>query len=127
MSIIEKAAGKLEADYQTPPVQPFAAGSNVERERALIEASIERAAASFGELPAKPARKAPASDDDGPITVWGGASRRVFIDLKRLKAMGMVTPDAGRDKIAEEFRLIKRPLLAKAFGHGDLLHTPRAI
>ncbi|MDD2873996.1 MAG: XrtA-associated tyrosine autokinase [Azoarcus sp.] len=41
-------------------------------------------------------------------------SREVHIDLERLGAMGMVTPDVPRAAIAEEFRLIKRPLLRNA-------------
>ena len=60
------------------------------------------------------------------------ASRRsVHIDLARLAAAGFVTPDAPRTKLASEFRMIKRPLLANAQatargpvaqrepGHGD--------
>lgn len=125
MSLIEKAAGKLEAQYQTPPVQGSLTGEDAQRERALIEESIERAAASFGEPPPRPARRTGVLDEEGPATVWGGTSRQVSIDIARLKAMGMVTPDAGRDKIAEEFRLIKRPLLARAFGHGDTPRVPR--
>ncbi len=125
MSIIEKAAGKLGTNYQTQPAQAPLAGGDAERERALIEESIERAAASFGELPTRGVRRTRAAEDEGPPTIWGGTSRRVNVDLRRLKAMGMVTPDAGRDRIAEEFRLIKRPLLAKAFGHGDTPRIPR--
>lgn len=35
----------------------------------------------------------------------------------RLKQAGALLPDAGRSKIAEDYRLIKRPLLINAFGH----------
>lgn len=38
-------------------------------------------------------------------------SREVIIDLERLHAVGMVTPDRPRSAIAEEFRVIKRPVL----------------
>jgi len=44
-------------------------------------------------------------------------ARLVEIDIAQLHKLGMVTPDAARTSIAEEFRLIKRPLLEKAFGH----------
>lgn len=44
-------------------------------------------------------------------------TRQVEIDIAQLHKLGMVTPDAARTSIAEEFRLIKRPLLEKAFGH----------
>ncbi len=39
-----------------------------------------------------------------------------MINLARLRQMGMVTPDSGRSTAAEEFRLIKRPLLSNALG-----------
>jgi protein-tyrosine kinase len=45
-------------------------------------------------------------------------SRQVEIDLARVAAAGMVTPDAPRSHIAEEFRVIKRPLLANASRSG---------
>ena len=58
----------------------------------------------------------PASTDSD--TGAGVTSMQVEIDLKRLARMGGVTPDAERSQVAEEFRLIKRPLLANAFGQG---------
>ncbi|MBK8323932.1 MAG: tyrosine-protein kinase family protein [Betaproteobacteria bacterium] len=36
------------------------------------------------------------------------------IDMRRLAAMGLVSPEDTRSRIAEEFRVIKRPLLANA-------------
>lgn len=39
----------------------------------------------------------------------------VAIDLKRLNQLGIVTPDQGKTQVAEQFRIIKRPLLTKAF------------
>ena len=44
---------------------------------------------------------------DGAIEPRG----RVEIDLARLSASGYVTPHAPRSRLAEEFRVIKRPLL----------------
>lgn len=41
---------------------------------------------------------------------------RVDIDLAGLRSQGYVTPDADRSRVAEEFRIIKRPLLENAFG-----------
>ena len=42
--------------------------------------------------------------------------RYVDINLARLQQMGMVTHDAGRTTVAEDFRIIKRPLLRNALG-----------
>jgi protein-tyrosine kinase len=44
------------------------------------------------------------------------AARFVDINLARLHQMGMVTHDGGRTPAAEDFRIIKRPLLRSAAG-----------
>ena len=44
------------------------------------------------------------------------AQNRVEIDLARLSANGYITPHAPRSRLAEEFRVIKRPLLTNARG-----------
>ncbi len=41
-------------------------------------------------------------------------SRRVELDLRKLSAAGFITPDAKRSQLADEFRVIKRPLIANA-------------
>ncbi len=46
------------------------------------------------------------------------AARRVTIDLQRLREGGMIAPDGDKTPLAEEFRVIKRPLLKNAFGGG---------
>lgn len=44
----------------------------------------------------------------------------IEINLKQLERAGMLTPNTGRSRIAEEMRAIKRPLLKNAFGkHGQ--------
>lgn len=42
----------------------------------------------------------------------------IELPLSRLNELGLVTPDRPRSHIAEEFRLIKRPLLANVEGKG---------
>ncbi len=44
-------------------------------------------------------------------------SNQVTIDLNRLQQMGIVTPQNSKSPIAEEFRIIKRPLILNAFNH----------
>lgn len=46
------------------------------------------------------------------------SSRTLRIPLKTLKARGFVSPDGQASAISQEFRVIKRPLLANAFGRG---------
>ena len=46
----------------------------------------------------------------------GENNRFCNIDLEALSNKGIITPGSARTRIKEEFRLIKRPLLDKAFG-----------
>jgi len=62
------------------------------------------------------------------------ASRRVELDLPRLTADGFVMPNAPRSAIADQFRVIKRPLLDNAMGksgsvvaNGNLIMVTSAI
>jgi len=48
--------------------------------------------------------------------VPSGQGRRVEIDLENLKRRGFVTPDAPKSQIADEFRIIKRPIIRNAHG-----------
>jgi protein-tyrosine kinase len=54
---------------------------------------------------------------------------RVEIDLARLSANGYVTPAAARSRLAEEFRVIKRPLLTNARGKSaaSIAHANRIM
>jgi exopolysaccharide/PEP-CTERM locus tyrosine autokinase len=45
-------------------------------------------------------------------------SRRVELDLHRLAAANFVTPGSPRSRIADQYRVIKRPLIANALGKG---------
>lgn len=45
---------------------------------------------------------------------------RFEIDLAKLAREGFVTPDVPRSRIADEFRIVKRPLIANATGKGPV-------
>lgn len=67
-------------------------------------------------------------EDPGPI------SRRVELDLDVLMAAGFVTPNAPRTQIADQYRVIKRPLIQNAVGkgvvalnHGNLIMVTSAL
>ncbi|HMM46952.1 MAG TPA: XrtA-associated tyrosine autokinase [Thiobacillaceae bacterium] len=113
MSIIEKAAGKLGA--AAPRAAP--AGTDEATHGAdVIEDALGKqrseAAAPFVATPVQPVFVEPGS------TTIGGGSQMQSINLARLHRMGVVAPDAEKSQIAEEFRIIKRPLIANAFGLG---------
>lgn len=117
MSIIERAAGKLgNSEPAASAIHSSPRSAEQGDEGNLIEAAIEKAEASFQRSPEPVRQRQAFSDEDGPATIVG--SQRGTVDLARLKLAGALTPDAGRSKIAEEYRLIKRPLLINAFGHG---------
>jgi len=61
-------------------------------------------------------------------------SRRVEIDLDALSAAGIVSPNAPRSQTADQFRVLKRPLISNAMGrgaslvaHGNLIMVTSAI
>ncbi len=105
MSLIEKAVQRLDALKQAagqgepPDEQPGAAP---------VHADDAAGARSSSAVPA--ASPAPAPNPT--------VSRTVNIDLARLAHLGMVTPERPRSVIAEEYRVIKRPLLRNAIGAG---------
>lgn len=53
-----------------------------------------------------------------PLDLSSRTGRVIEIDVDQVRADGMVTPSGERTQIAEEFRLIKRPLLLNAFEDG---------
>ncbi len=116
MSIIEKAAGKIgmgAAHPPAPPVEP----AKPQQDASMIEEALakqrEKQAAPFVATPVEPVFSAPDFD-----TAAEGYSQVQSINLARLHRMGVVAPDAEKSQIAEEFRIIKRPLIANAFGQG---------
>ena len=112
MSIIEKAATKLGS---TPESKPEIK-SVVSASESMIEAALNKqrtvATETFVAVPIEPVVSVAA-----PSTELGN-SQFQSINLARLHRMGVVAPDAEKSQIAEEFRIIKRPLIANAFGQG---------
>lgn len=108
MSIIEKAASRIDlrsaAAAHTPPQDK--ADKTVD---ALHEAPAAQAAASA----AQPAPSARTAETARPAQK--SSTRRVELDLDRMRDMGMVTAAGGRTRLLEDFRVIKRPLIQRAF------------
>ncbi len=104
MSIIEKAVGKLEKEgggrRGGEPGGDALAGSAVEAEGT--------AASAPQNIPAPEAVSEAALHE----------VEKVELPLDKLAEIGMITPDKPRSQIAEEFRIIKRPLLLNILGEG---------
>ncbi|HQT30397.1 MAG TPA: XrtA-associated tyrosine autokinase [Thiobacillus sp.] len=115
MSIIEKAAGKIGTGAPKPGV--VANPAETARDASLIESALSKQGSSSHASPFIATTVEPIfSDPDA--SVMEGNSQVQSINLARLHRMGVVSPDAEKSKIAEEFRIIKRPLIANAFGQG---------
>jgi protein-tyrosine kinase len=105
MSIIEQAAKRLEELRRAGidvPVVPMPAGA---------PATVGPESTLSGSVVAS----APTRVVD-PGRVGGRRSREVVIDLARLEREGYLVPSQARSKLAEQMRIIKRPLLANANG-----------
>ena len=106
MSIIEKAASRIDKQRQNaapavnPGHSPAEAGADAAPAAVLVEVPAAEAAQA---LPGAAPGAAPAR------------TRRVELDLNRMRELGMVTAAGGRTNLLEEFRIIKRPLLKRAF------------
>ena len=110
-SLIEQAAKRLR---QQPPAAPVS-------EQRPQAAALKGAEAE----PPHPVHSPSTDQDRGSL---------VTLDLAALRAQGCVTPDGERSRVAEEFRIIKRPLLENAFGrtaslveHGNLVMVTSSI
>jgi exopolysaccharide/PEP-CTERM locus tyrosine autokinase len=117
VSIIEKAASRIDQHRDAPasPTVPVPAGFAAALDPA-VEASLE-AGVALAEPRAEPVT-APAAAPQPAAPEAPAApkvhTRRVELDLNRMRDMGMVTAAGGRTSVVEEFRVIKRPLLKRA-------------
>lgn len=129
MNLIEQAAKRLEelrrAGAEAPEATPSAAelrGLNPVASPDSLptpEAAMRGLASASG----APSPVRPRGRMDGaalparpPTAAARAAQPRYEINIERLKAYGYVTPDAPRSQIADEFRVIKRPIIRNAQG-----------
>jgi receptor protein-tyrosine kinase len=127
MSIIEEAAQRLaqlrKAGVEAPT--PGAGGSteshgsDAAQARTPTPERLAQALESARATEIAEKRVPPASVAAAPVPRAAEAGRRsriVQIDLESLAAAGFVTPDAQRSQIADEFRVLKRPIIKNAQG-----------
>jgi receptor protein-tyrosine kinase len=130
MSLIEQAAKRLEElrragaalpENPSSPTVPEGAAQaypdQVPTPEALVRELNTRDAQSA--LAAARVAVPDARIDEAPkrkVASSPGVKVRVDIDLARLKELGFVTPDVPQSQIADEFRVLKRPILRNAQG-----------
>jgi exopolysaccharide/PEP-CTERM locus tyrosine autokinase len=123
VSIIEKAASRIENNKEPlpAPAAPAAPGATPGTTPIIEAAMAARAEAAAPRAPAAP-RAAPSTPPARPAARMPAApkarkqnTRRVELDLNRMRDIGMVTAAGGRTTLVEDFRIIKRPLIKRAF------------
>ena len=81
-----------------------------------------------------PARPVPAAEAPTQASTAVHVSRRVELNLDALADTGIITPSAPRSALADQYRVIKRPLISNALGkgpatlkHGNLIMVTSAM
>src|SRR4029453_12990626 len=128
MDLVEKAAQRLaqlqKAGVEVPTPEATGAQTRATPEAELIPTperfaqALERTQMPEARVPAPVPAKAvvPTSPAHPPRAPAQGTphSKLVHIDLEALAAGGFITPEAQRSQIADEFRVIKRPIIRNA-------------
>ncbi len=153
MSIIEKAASRIdhtrntpapaavpvETDEQVVALNPHAAPHAAPQPAAPAPAihavpletfaptPAESAAAAVASATASGVHAAPAQPHTGRPATGKHSARKVDLDLARMRDAGMVTAASGRTSLLEDFRVIKRPLLKRAFSEASVPGRPNNL
>ena len=101
MSIIEKAAGRIEHEDKASAIFP-----------------AEKTPTEFVQEPAGGMASSEIGISHSPSQGNALIPTMCTINLAKLRQLGIVTPDTDKTQIAEEFRIIKRPLITNAFNQG---------
>ena len=117
MSLIEQAAKRLEQLRQ--------AGVELPDDKPAPEVPAQAPA----QKTAEPATRQTVSGSAAPVprpiettsppTTAQSKTKRVALDLDAMAASGLLVPSQSRNLLANEFRVIKRPLIANAMGKGS--------
>ncbi len=134
MSLIERAIDKL--GPATAPTSPQIVRSAPPDPDAMRGGTVERAMSRIADgpvclpeqvaAPVEPLRLPTRAKEERAAT--GMPPAPIRIDVASLRARGFVTADTVQGAIGNEFRVIKRPLLSKAFGRGtDVVENGRRV
>lgn len=130
MSLIEQAAKRLEQLRQ--------AGVELPSDEAKLEPKLGQADKSISKPPAEAsetrAKAVVRQPEERSAEVETRASKSIVLNLETIAASGLLVPHAARNQLADEFRVIKRPLIANAMGrsgsavpNGNLIMVTSAL
>jgi protein-tyrosine kinase len=116
MSMIEQAAKRLEelrkAGMELPEVTPAVADTVRSNQSPTPEAVIR---ALEAQSPSQSLfQRQPSAKAVGRTSALRAAPRYAEIDLEQLAARGFITPAAPHSQLADEFRVVKRPIIRNA-------------
>ena len=115
MSLIERAVDRLSGNNPDQPLvapappKPTNATSTITSAPSMIDAAIAKQQAASMTAPIVVANRVSESNK---------VKEPVRLHLEGMRLKGMLTPESKQSITGEEFRVIKRPLLANAFGKG---------
>jgi protein-tyrosine kinase len=109
VSIIEKAANREHQKREASAAAAAAQASTAVPETATPVAPAAPAAAPLAAQAAAPAAAA------APTPAARHHTKYIELDLAHMRDSGMVTAAGGRTMLVEDFRIIKRPLIKRAF------------
>ena len=132
MSVIDQAAKRLEELRRAgvsdlDPADRSEASEDVPTPEAMVRALEARGHHADSDSAVHVATAPPVAAASGIVTRGAvrapharrsRATRTATINLDQLRARGYVTPDAPTSQIADEFRVVKRPILRNATGRG---------
>jgi exopolysaccharide/PEP-CTERM locus tyrosine autokinase len=113
VSIIEKAASRIDRQRSAASAVPSSSIDASAAQAAVANSpvtGVEHDTVHAVPVAAAIGAAAKAERDTPKFT-----TRRVELDLARMREMGLVTAAGGRTSLLEDFRIIKRPLLQRAF------------
>ncbi len=115
-SLIEQAARRLEQLRQAGVDLPVVNGVGLPNDPVHVVPAVTPPPAHPPAPPSATMSAAPAAQADGAPLVLPKRAPRVDIDLERLALAGYLTPLAPRSLVADQFRVVKRPLIGNAVG-----------
>jgi len=117
MSLIEQAAKRLEQLRQAGVELPDDKPAPAVPVQAPVQQNAEPATRQTTSVSDAPTLRP--VETTSPPAAAQSKTKRVLLDLDAMAASGLLVPTQSRNLLANEFRVIKRPLIANAMGKGS--------